>query len=387
MGIEPVHEISDVSDVFELETRPAQSHRLTSESHAPLGPLPDRYMLLETIGRGGMGRVLRAYDARLERHVAIKQVRTDLLGTKNQSGLLYEARAMARLSHPNVVGVYDVEDSRSGVMLVMELVCGQTLREWVRRERRWAAIVPRFVEAGQGLAAAHAGGLLHRDFKPSNVLIPDQGMAKVTDFGLATFVCTNGSSDGSEPRSRKPVRPANNPPVIGTPRYMAPEQHLAEPLGPATDQYAFCVALWESLTGRAPFEGEWAELAAKKLAGPPAWPTDVPTPRFIVNAIIRGLAPEPSERWPSMDTLLDALTRRPSRRLHVWAVAAGLLGVFALAEVASAHGSGSDPRRPSIERHPTEPPSGLGTSPRAELEEAIDPTDRLARGLERKSAD
>ncbi|MCA9654554.1 MAG: serine/threonine protein kinase, partial [Myxococcales bacterium] len=247
------------------EVRRARPRR--RRSPAPeLGSSLGRYLVLEHVGRGAMGHVMRAYDPKLQREVAIKLVSNAVLDRSTRDRMLREARAMAQLSHPNVVAVYDAEESDSGVMLVMEYVPGQTLRGWTARARRgWAEVVERFVAAGQGLAAAHATGLLHRDFKADNVLVAATGGVKVTDFGLAKLAASaetklTGESielsrDGLEESSTaregssgaaldSALTQAGT--VMGTPRYMAPEQHRGATLGPAADQYAFCVALWGS---------------------------------------------------------------------------------------------------------------------------------------------
>jgi len=227
---------------------------------------------------------------------------------------------MAQLSHPNVVAVYDAEETPTGVVLFMEYVAGQTLRPWVQASRRpWAEVVACFVAAGRGLAAAHAKGLLHRDFKPDNVLVAASGEVKVADFGLAklTAELKHGGPAGS--LVPIPTEPSGDPltrtdAVMGTPRYMAPEQHRDEVLGPAVDQYAFCVALWEVLTGKPPFAGPSVHaLLAHKQCGPPPWPDNTAVPRPIVNALLRGLAAEPSQRWPNLDALLNALAYDPHR--------------------------------------------------------------------------
>ena len=145
-----------------------------------------RYLIIEELGAGGMGLVLRGYDPKLQREVALKVLRSDVLEDEARARMVREARAMAKLSHPNVVAVYDVETSEQGVMLVMEYVPGQTLRQWLKQNRAWQDVVRAFVSAGRGLAAAHEAGLLHRDFKPSNVLVAERdGRVRVTDFGLA----------------------------------------------------------------------------------------------------------------------------------------------------------------------------------------------------------
>jgi tetratricopeptide (TPR) repeat protein len=332
--------VVDLGDISDIETRAHAS----ATSHEPTPPLPrppepgqslGRYFVIEPIGDGGMGRVLRAYDPKLEREVALKLLHPNVLDADAQARLVREARAMAMLSHPNVVAVYDVDDTPWGVMLVMELVRGRTLGAWVRGgDHSWSSIVARFIEAGRGLAAAHAAGLLHRDFKPSNVLIPEPGAAKVTDFGLAKLDAApdleagaSKSSSGSRPSLDGVLTAAGE--VVGTPRYMAPEQHRSKPLGPAVDQYAFCIALWEALAGKAPFDGKWSQLTARKHRGPPPWPTDVVVPAWVVAALRRGLAVEPDQRWPSMDALLAALA--PTQRRRPWRLVVGATAILGLA--------------------------------------------------------
>jgi tetratricopeptide (TPR) repeat protein/tRNA A-37 threonylcarbamoyl transferase component Bud32 len=300
---------------------------------AAVGSGVGRYVVLEEVGRGAMGRVLRAYDPKLQREVALKQVRGDVLGSEGAERLVAEARAMAKLSHPNVVAVYDVEetgdDSTSPLLLVMQYVAGQTLGSWVKAtSRSWRAIIQAFCAAGRGLAAAHAAGLLHRDFKPANVLVGDDGVVRVTDFGLAKVDATTvASSTDGEPTSDTLTTTGT---VMGTPRYMAPEQHEGEPLTAAADQYSFCLALWEALCGMPPFSG--SDLVANKRRGPNAWPgTAVPGP--VVQALRRGLHPDASARWPSMEALLDALAHDPAKRRARAMSVLGGVGALALAAV------------------------------------------------------
>jgi len=357
--------VVDPGDISDIETRPhgslgphesASSVLCDPELDPAIDPIEGwsrgRYLVLEQVGSGGMGRVFRAYDPKLQREVALKLLHTHVLGAEAQARLVREARAMAMLSHPNVVAVHDVDDTPAGVMLVMELVPGQTLRAWLRASSRpWSEIVARFREAGRGLAAAHAAGLLHRDFKPSNVLVPERGAAKVTDFGLAKL----DGAPHSAPDDPKPSSSARASldsvltvvgEVVGTPRYMPPEQHRSEPLGPAADQYAFCVSLWEALTGKAPFQGNWDQLAASKRKGPPVWPSGPGVPSSVVAAVRRGLAARPNERWPSMGALLDALDpterRSPLRWLALGVAIVGLAvaGWRAWAEARAARCSG-----------------------------------------------
>jgi len=251
---------------------------------------------------------------------------------------------MAKLSHPNVVSVYDVEDTPTGVVLVMEYVAGQTLGQWASAEpRRWTEVVDRFLAAGRGLAAAHAEGLIHRDFKPANVLVAASGAVKVTDFGLAKLAAAaSGSSVGaslpsfdeaakSAPDDSLDGRLTQADSILGTPRYMAPEQYLGEALTAHADQYAFCVALWEALVGEPPFRApSYLELGRQKCFGAPEWPANGPAlPRRIIDAMRRGLAPKPSDRWPSMEALLGVLAYDPAQQRSRWVRTFGGLGLLA----------------------------------------------------------
>ncbi|MBV1858600.1 MAG: serine/threonine-protein kinase [Nannocystaceae bacterium] len=275
-----------------------------------------RHVVLEEVGRGGMGSVYRAYDPKLQREVALKQLRAKSLGEEGRARFEQEARAMASLSHPNVVSVYDVEALDDGqLVLVMEYVDGPTLRAWSRQTSRpWQDVLTPFLDAGRGLWAAHKAGILHRDFKPANVLVTPE-ISKVTDFGLAkrakdfSGASLSGSRDNWEDTGDDDLTRAGE--VMGTPRYMAPEQHHGKDLSPAVDQFAFCVALWEALTQAPPYSGR--KLARQKAKGPPEWPTAC-GPRWLGDALLRGLSPKPDDRWPSMDALLTALSRDPSRR-------------------------------------------------------------------------
>ena len=282
----------------------------------PMAQRIGRHVVLEEIGRGGMGSVYRAYDPKLQREVALKQLRARSLGEEGRARFEQEARAMASLSHPNVVSVYDVEALDDGqIVLVMEYVDGPTLRAWSKQTSRpWQDVLKPFIGAGHGLAAAHRAGILHRDFKPANVLVtPD--VAKVTDFGLAKRAkdlsgsSLSASNDNWDEVGDDDLTRAGE--VMGTPRYMAPEQHHGKELSHAVDQFAFCVALWEALTQAPPYSGH--SLARRKNKGPPEWPTAC-GPRWLGDALSRGLAPKPEDRWPSMDALLTALSRDPSRR-------------------------------------------------------------------------
>ena len=316
----------------------------------PPGSFVGRYLIIEEVGRGGMGIVQRAYDPKLQREVALKLVRTDAEDEAARARLVREARAMARVNHPNVVGVYDVEvvDTSVGdVVLVMEYVRGKTLRAWLSEtERSVPEILEQFVAAGRGLAAAHAEGLLHRDFKLGNVLVGADGRTRVSDFGLARTGTTRTGSGSASPSPEAPPQsptalnqrsdPQELDPltargvVMGTPVYMAPEQADARPVDARADQFAFCVALWRALTKEWPFEGRGYPLQVAKLEGAGRWPSTAPRiPRHVERAIRRGLSPHIAERWPAMDALLAELTRDP--RARRWALA--IIGIASLAVV------------------------------------------------------
>jgi len=277
-----------------------------------------RYAVTHRIGVGGMGVVYAAHDPDLDRDVAIKVLRKEVDDDPvRQSWLLREAQALAKLNHPNVVHVYEVGKYDGHVFLAMELVEGRTLRAWVKAEQpRWREIVGQYIEAGHGLAAAHRAGVIHRDFKPDNVLVGHDGRVRVLDFGLAGLEAATNATESMTAGSALGVSTAPGG-VSGTPSYMAPEQHAASDLSPATDQFAFCVSLWEALVGAAPYAGDNArELAERKQAGPPAWPKYAECARAVVDALRRGLAPEPALRWRSMDALLRALQDALSHRLR-----------------------------------------------------------------------
>jgi predicted Ser/Thr protein kinase len=263
----------------------------------PEGMRVGRFLIVREIGRGAMGSVYAAYDEVLDRKIALKRLHG---GTAHQrAAVLREARALARLSHPNVVQVHEVVESGSEILLAMELVQGASLRTWAaERERDWRALLAIFIQSGRGLAAAHATGVVHGDFKPDNVLIGDDERVRVVDFGVAALIA-RGDDDGSRPQ------------LGGTPAFMAPEQFHGHPATPRSDQYGFCVALYACLFGRHPHPGDTLdELLASHEVSPR--PPLVPgLPAALPAIVLRGLARTPSARWPDMDALLDALSRLP----------------------------------------------------------------------------
>ncbi len=256
-----------------------------------------RYVVLERLGRGGMGIVYLAHDPELHRKVALKVVTH---ASAPEWLLAREGQALARLSHPNVVPVYDLGLHGGRLFLTMEYVEGETLSEWLaRRKPSTAEIVDVFLAAGEGLSAAHAAGIVHRDFKPSNVMVGRDGRVRVLDFGIAQALSTAAPGEAVD---------------AGTPAYMAPEQR-DRAASAASDQYSFCVSLHEALHGRLPGEGSAGRRVAPALA----------------RIVQRGLRGDPAERWPSMDALLARLAAWRRGRLRVWAalVVVSLVAGFA----------------------------------------------------------
>jgi tetratricopeptide (TPR) repeat protein/tRNA A-37 threonylcarbamoyl transferase component Bud32 len=285
-----------------------------------------RYRLQHALGEGAHGQVFAAWDPELQRRVAIKLVANAGVDAERvRDRRAREARALAKLSHPHVVEVYDVGVHEDAVFIVMELVEGDDLERFVARARPSVdEIVAMFVAAARGLAAAHREGIVHRDFKPTNVLVGDEKV-KVADFGLAHADIERTGDDD----------PIVTQPGAGTPIYMAPEQHLGSSVDARADQYAFCVALWEAIAGRPPFAGARASaLLEAKLAGVgdrrPARCS-----RAVVGVLRRGLQPEPAHRFRTMDELVAALERAGTRRVGVMSVAAAAIAIGLVAFLAA----------------------------------------------------
>ncbi len=281
------------------------------------------------LGHGGQGVVYEAHDPELDRNVAIKLLAAGPGRRDAKARLLREAMALARLSHPNVVGIHHVGQCTEGVYLVTQLVDGSTLSAWLRARRSWREIVDVFVAAGRGLLAAHQRGIVHRDFKPTNVLVGTDGVARLLDFGLARDAAHH--EPGTESRAWDPTAASVtlDGHVMGTPAYMAPEQHEGKPATAAADQYAFCIALFEALWGARPFTArDVANLATQKRTGALEFPRHDRLPRPLRAIVAKGLRPRPEERWPSMRDLVTALERVASPRRRVWRSVA-LVGGFA----------------------------------------------------------
>jgi predicted Ser/Thr protein kinase len=316
---------------------------VTRPSVAPppsTGTAGERYVLGERLGEGGMGVVYRARDTALERDVAFKLLHDRYLGADHQAQLAREARAMARLSHPNVVAVYDVGEQGGRTFVAMELVRGQPVSRWLETPRAWPEILEVFRGVAAGLAAAHDAGILHRDLKPSNILIGDDGRPRLADFGVA------------HARQAPPLDPdtpltATTAGLVGSPAYMSLQQICGEPADERADQFSFCVSLHEALYGARPFDAETiAGMLAAIVRGAAAAPPRPEVPAWLHAVVARGLAANPADRFPSMAALRAALqgpTRERRRASLVAGGAAGALAAIALVSWQLA-GSASDAR-------------------------------------------
>ncbi|MCE9573801.1 MAG: serine/threonine-protein kinase [Deltaproteobacteria bacterium] len=294
----------------------------------------DGYVITSQLGAGGMGVVYLARDRQLGREVAIKlHARAD--DGDGTARLLREARAMATLTHPNVATIYEVGTHEGHLFIAMAYLDGGTARTWLAAQpRTWREIVALYIAAGRGLVAAHRAGMVHRDFKPDNVLLGKDGQVRVADFGLARLGTEAIAAHEAEDAEASTVTMTGV--VLGTPLYMSPEQRRGK-VGPAADQFAFCVALWEALAGAPPFAGattgEIDEAVRAQRFQPPTAGRVVPA--HLRKALSRGLAVDPEARFPSMEALLDALARDPARTrtraaLALVAVAAVGGGAYAM---------------------------------------------------------
>jgi len=311
-----------------------------------------RYVLERQLGVGGMGVVYAAHDPELDRPVAIKLLRPGRSDAVHRLRLQREAQAAARVTHPNVVVVHDVGVHGGQVYVTMELVRGATLRASVGRCRPWRERMALILDAGRGLAAVHAAGLVHRDFKPDNVLVGDDGRVRVTDFGMvrSSHVPPDVVATASSPLAEAMTATGA---FIGTPAYAAPEQFDGHDADARADQFAFAVTAWEVLFGQRPFPADdLAGLRRAIAAGAPvAGPDERAVPGRVVAALRRGLAADPRDRFPSMDALLRALTAAIGHRRRRWLVGGGALALgLGLLLVAT---------RPSGARAPASPCAAL----------------------------
>jgi serine/threonine protein kinase len=321
-----------------------------------------RYVILEPIGSGGMGTVYAAHDPSLDRKVALKLVRPDRGGPELEARLLREAKAMARLAHPDVITVFDTGMHGDQLFIAMELVDGGTLREWMRAEKRsWREAFAMFLRAGRGLSQAHASGIVHRDFKPDNVLVGKDGRVRVTDFGLARVVSDEAVAERASPaganeaENEERVGPDSSVTrtgvLVGTPAYMAPEQ-----LGGATpdvrsDIFSFSVALYEALYGERPFSGKaMRDLLQEKRANQVRSPPEgARVPMRLRRALLVGLRADPSQRYASMDECLVALEN--ATRTKRWPLLASTAVLAAIG--VAAFGTMRKDRSPTAPSSPT----------------------------------
>ena len=299
-----------------------------------------RYVLLDILGTGGMGVVYRAYDPQLDRKVALKLIHPRAIDDRQaRDRLINEGRALARLEHANIVPVYDVVEKGDQIVVVMELVEGETLNHWqVTRRGQWRELIAVYAAAGRGLAAAHALGLVHRDFKPANVIVGNDGRVRVLDFGLVLVVA---GADQPVVVTAMPAPAVTSGgltatgAVVGTPAYMAPEQLEAGVTTAAADQFSFCVALYEALYGVRPFPGDSVEqlvaaIQARRLTAPAS---SRPVPGWLRALVVRGLEPAPAARHASMAPLLAELERERGWRRWRWPLVAAVLVAVAAAAI------------------------------------------------------
>jgi eukaryotic-like serine/threonine-protein kinase len=336
------------------------------------GTIVGRYEVVGELGAGGMAVVYRARDRELGRDVALKLLASAEDAAQGNTRLLREAQALAQLSHPNVIAVYDVGRFADGVFLAMELVEGQRIDAWIReKERNAGEVLPVFRDAARGLEAAHARGIVHRDFKPSNLILGSDGRVRVLDFGLARAADPEDTKATTETQRRREISDVEvtreEPPtvdtvemprepaaprmpiemssskslldspltqegaLVGTPPYMAPEQHFGR-CDARSDQFSFCISFWAALYGERPFTGlNFEDLKSNMAAGrmrPP--PPGRSAPAWLLRVLVRGLSPKPEDRFPSMAALLEALERDPAARRRLWGAIAGVAMVLAL---------------------------------------------------------
>jgi serine/threonine protein kinase len=378
-----------------------------------------RYVVLGLVGRGGMGEVYAAYDPELDRKVAVKLLRVKagngVSMTEGRQRTLREAQAIARLSHPNVVVAYDVGTFEDKVFIAMEFVEGNTVTFWLEQQpRTWKEVLRIFIAAGRGLIAAHEKGLVHRDFKPDNVMVGKDGQVRVMDFGLArqlpdkpipkvqrprvveigaprrdldvvgaagtlrlepeTLLLNEKSSDSgaSDLQSNSGLfdaRLTRTGAMMGTPAYMAPEQFFGRDTDARTDQFSFCVSLYEALYGERPFEGKkLTELTANVVSGNVrAAPAGTKVPLWLRKILLRGLRSAPAERHATMADLLEALGKDPAAARKKWAMGAavpvllvgGIVGAYQSAIHKRAVCEGASERLAGIwDLHPPDQPEG-----------------------------
>ena len=318
---------------------PNMSPRIKLSEPPRVGSKIGRYELRALLGAGGMGHVYEAYDGELDRAIALKVLRPELAVAQALADrLLRESRLMAKVVHPSVITVYDVGREGDTVFIAMELIRGETLGAYVRREKRdWRTIIELFERAGAGLAAAHRAGIVHRDFKPDNVLVEVTAdhvtRVVVTDFGIARATSMVDDVDASVIVRGSDPRMTATGAAMGTPAYMAPEQLGGAAVDLRADVFAFAVSIWEALFEARPFPGDTVEDIRVSMMKTLRAPFGL-VPRGLVRVIERGLAIDPRDRWQDMTTFVRELTKLRLRRRHV-RIAAGIARLVALGSTAA----------------------------------------------------
>jgi tetratricopeptide (TPR) repeat protein/tRNA A-37 threonylcarbamoyl transferase component Bud32 len=322
--------------------------------HAPHPAQIGRFPVIKPLGQGGMGIVYTCYDDQLDRKIAVKVLHEERVRNHDHATarLRREAQAMAKLSHPHIVTVHEVGEADGLVYVAMEFVAGASLDVWAAEPRPWRDVLAALLQAGRGLEAAHRAGLVHRDFKPQNVMISPGGLVKVLDFGLAR-------TDGRPPEEFLTSEPDGGPAhgdlllqpltrtgvLVGTPAYMAPEQHRGEVATAASDQFSFCVSLYQCTYGALPFsitslEALQTDVLAGRIAPPPLRSE---VPMHLFRALRRGMAPNVEDRFPSMSELLVELARDPGRALRRASLTMAIAGAAAAVSFTVAEASAPAP--------------------------------------------
>lgn len=307
-----------------------------------------RFEVVDRLGAGAMGVVYAARDPHLDREVALKVLRKEHRDGPAAARLLREAKALARLRHPHVVTVLEIGTYEDGLFIAMDRINGPTLREWLRAPRSWRAVLEIFVQAAEALQAAHEAGLVHRDFKPDNVLVDAQGRAKVVDFGLARDgdeVSSTGRPHLDTQTDEASQELTRTGALVGTPAYMAPEAFEGR-TDARSDQFSYCASLYEALYGMRPFNGKSvARMLEAVESGNLERPTrDVGAPSWLRRIVVRGLAADPDRRFENMASLLAAIERHRRRRVRLVVGGAALGGLVAGALAVSASTGAIDDR-------------------------------------------
>ena len=327
----------------------------SSDKPTPSAPM-ERYELGQVLGRGGMGMVMKAWDTQLERDVAIKTLARDCSGDELADAhlskrLMREARALARINHPNILTIYEVFEQDDELCLVTEYIDGERLDTWLARTDPevnelldvWLLII-------EALAHAHTHGVIHRDIKPSNIMITTAGERPIViDFGLATAPHTTRPEDPNTALTQRGS-------VLGTPAFMSPEQHMGHPATTASDVFSVCASIYSSVYGVRPFEGTNArEIAMRAYSGELTSVDRSRAPKRLLDALVIGLSPEPEDRFEDLSSLADALraARLPGRsNLALPILAAILIGLVGAALFATSYTPSMSKPREQVEPEP-----------------------------------